>query len=69
MKYNNGTYKSCAKGHSSDVDLTVNFESDKIKDVKINVEGETSQRNQDVVSQLTSQIITKQSDNLDAVTE
>ena len=54
MKYNNGTYKSRAKGHSFDVDLTVNFESDKIQDAKINVEGETSQRNQDVVSQLTT---------------
>ena len=57
MKYTKGTYSSSAKGHSSNVNLTVNFDSDKIKNVSINVEGETSQRNKDVVSQLSAQIL------------
>ena len=68
MKYTKGTYSSSAKGHSSNVNLTVNFDSDKIKNVSINVEGETSQRNKDVVSQLSAQILKKQDDSLDAVT-
>lgn len=68
MKYTKGTYSSSAKGHSSNVNLIVNFDSDKIKNVSINVEGETSQRNKDVVSQLSAQILKKQNDSLDAVT-
>lgn len=68
MKYIKGTYSSSTKGHSSNVNLTVDFDSDKIKNVSINVEGETSQRNKDVVSQLSAQILKKQNDSLDAVT-
>lgn len=68
MKYIKGTHSSSTKGHSSNVNLTVDFDSDKIKNVSINVEGETSQRNKDVVSQLSAQILKKQNDSLDAVT-
>ncbi len=64
----NGKFTSKAKGHNSDVDLTIRLSDGRIEDVDINVEGESSSRNDAVVAQLSKQIIEKQSDNLDAVT-
>ena len=65
--YQDGKFTSTAKGHSSDVDLTITLTNGKIKDVKIDVEGESSSRNDAVVSQLTNQILEKQNDSIDAV--
>lgn len=65
--YKDGKYTSKAKGHSSDVDLTITLNNGVIRGVDINVEGESSPRNDAVVSQLSDQILEKQNDSLDAV--
>lgn len=67
-KYKAGTYTGEAKGHSSTVKATVEFSADAIKNVTLDLSGETASIGQAAGDQLKKNIMNKQSGDIDSVT-
>ncbi|MEE3487230.1 MAG: FAD-binding protein [Bulleidia sp.] len=66
-KYTTGTYTAQAKGHSSDVTVTADFDSNSITNVTIDASGETDSIGQPAAETLTQSILDAQSADVDAV--
>ena len=66
-KYTAGTYTGTGKGHSSDVKVTVEFTSDSIQNVTLDVSGETPQIGGAAAEDLIKSILEAQSADFDVV--
>lgn len=66
-KYVSGTYVGNAQGHGGSVSAKVEFDSDRIKSVKLNLQGETKGIGQEAADKLVSEILDKQTSEIDAV--
>lgn len=65
--YTPGTYSATSRGISSDVTVTMTFDSEKITDVQLDVSGESTGYGADAGDELVQQLLTAQSADIDGV--